>query len=65
MTIEEALDFEGLSIYDENIKTYIKNEIEKETLRATAVEDNKVNMTDVAKSNALGLVKSGTDITVD
>ncbi|MBQ4523293.1 MAG: hypothetical protein IJA10_10140 [Lachnospiraceae bacterium] len=63
--IDNALDFEGLKYNNEKVKLYIKDEIEKETTRATEVENNKVNKTTVATSSTLGLIKSGEDITVD
>lgn len=63
--IDEALDFEGLQYHTEKIKEYIKEEIQKESARAIEVENNKVNNTTVATESSLGLVKSGTDITVD
>ena len=63
--IDEALDFEGLQYHTEKIKECIKEEIQKESARAIEVENNKVNNTTVATESSLGLVKSGTDITVD
>ena len=63
--IENALDFEGLQSHTEKMKSYIKDEIGKETSRATNIENNKVDKTIVAREDELGLVKSGTDIEVD
>ena len=63
--IDEALDFEGLQYHTEKIKDYIKEEVQKESTRAIEIENTKVGNTTVATESSLGLVKSGTDITVD
>lgn len=56
--LENALDYEGLKHYDGKSKEYIGKKIEK-------LNSEKVDKTTVATSSTLGLVKSGTDITVD
>ena len=63
--IDNALDFEGLKYNNEKAKSYIKDEIKKETTRAIEVENNKVDKTTVATDSSLGLIKSGKDITID
>lgn len=52
--IENVLDYEGLQHYDEKAKKYNDEKFSK-----------KLDKTSVATSSTLGLVKSGTDITVD
>ena len=56
--LETALDKEGLIYYDGKSKEYIEEKI-------TALDSKKIDKTTVATSSTLGLVKSGTDITVD
>lgn len=63
------LDYEGLEYYDEKSEARMDAKVLAETDRAKGVENtlnsNKVDKTTVATSSTLGLVKSGTDITVD
>lgn len=56
--LETVLDKEGLIYYDGKFKEYIEEKI-------TALDSKKIDKTSVATSSTLGLVKSGTDITVD
>lgn len=58
MAIKDVLDFEGLSHFTEKMKSFV-------TAITSKLETNKLDKTTVATSSTLGLVKSGTDITVD
>ena len=56
--VENALDYEGLKRYDEKSKSYVDDKI-------SSLNSAKIDKTTVASSSTLGLVKSGTDISVD
>lgn len=69
LNFQGFLDYEGLEYYDGKSKASMDAKVSTETIRAKKAESDldtkKIDKTTVATSSTLGLVKSGTDITVD